>query len=102
MSYLEESRISAVMNEEKLWVQLEKKKEELNMLLAQHKSWEEWLVVKDKDLGLLTKIVKTQGQSLAKFTSDVDGIRMELLYFRGSTEERELYEDGKQAGAESC
>ncbi|KAL2548749.1 Heat shock protein 1 [Forsythia ovata] len=60
---------------------------------AHQKYWEEGLVLKDEKLGLLTKTVETEGQTITYLTSEVEGLRKELLNFKDSTNGKELYED---------
>ncbi|KAL2547457.1 hypothetical protein Fot_08987 [Forsythia ovata] len=75
-------RVSAAASKEKLQRHLEDKRDKLNMFQAQQKSWEEGLALKDEELGLLTKIVETQCQSLAGLPSEAEGLRKKLLNYR--------------------
>ncbi|KAL2509948.1 Uncharacterized protein Fot_33595 [Forsythia ovata] len=98
MSYLEASRVSTAANRRKLQGRLEAKKEELNMLQAQQKSWEVVLTLKDEELGLLNDKVEAQGLTLAELTSHVEALRKELLNYNESDKRRQFFEDVKQAG----
>ncbi|KAL2547407.1 hypothetical protein Fot_08937 [Forsythia ovata] len=75
-------RVSAAASEEKLRRHMEDKRDKLNMFQAHQKSWKEGLALKDEELGLFTKIVETQGQSLAGLTSEEEGLRKKLLNYK--------------------
>ncbi|KAL2545631.1 hypothetical protein Fot_14864 [Forsythia ovata] len=83
---LKASRVSTAVNEETLLRQLEDKNEEINMLRAQQKSWDEGLALKDEKLGLFTNKVDAKSLSLAKMTSQVKALRKELLNYKESDE----------------